>query len=137
MILKLHYVMELEVSYLAQQLQFYRMKENNMEIKKPKPIIDNDSAIYWQSAKNNKLMVQRVKNSNEYFLYSRQLTKNINDNDTEWIEVIGKGKIYSYTEVSAPAGPAFKEETPYIVASIELDEGARIISNIIRNSFSL
>ena len=103
-----------------------------MEIKKPKPIIDNDSAIYWQSAKNNKLMVQRVKNSNEYFLYSRQLTKNINDNDTEWIEVIGKGKIYSYTEVSAPAGPAFKEETPYIVASIELDEGARIISNIIK-----
>ena len=103
-----------------------------MEIKKPEPIIDNDSAIYWQSAKNNKLMVQRVKNSNEYFLYSRQLTKNINDNDTEWIEVIGKGKIYSYTEVSAPAGPAFKEETPYIVASIELDEGARIISNIIK-----
>ena len=103
-----------------------------MEIKKPEPIIDNDSAIYWQSAKNNKLMIQRVKNSNEYFLYSRQLTKNINDNDTEWIEVIGKGKIYSYTEVSAPAGPAFKEETPYIVASIELDEGARIISNIIK-----
>ena len=103
-----------------------------MDIKKPEPIIDNDSAIYWQSAKNNKLMVQRVKNSNEYFLYSRQLTKNINDNDTEWIEVIGKGKIYSYTEVSAPAGPAFKEETPYIVASIELDEGARIISNIIK-----
>ena len=103
-----------------------------MDIKKPEPIIDNDSAIYWQSAKNNKLMIQRVKNSNEYFLYSRQLTKNINDNDTEWIEVIGKGKIYSYTEVSAPAGPAFKEETPYIVASIELDEGARIISNIIK-----
>ena len=103
-----------------------------MDIKKPEPIIDNDSAIYWQSAKNNKLMVQRVKNSNEYFLYSRQLTKNIDDNDTEWIEVIGKGKIYSYTEVSAPAGPAFKEETPYIVASIELDEGARIISNIIK-----
>ena len=103
-----------------------------MDIKKPEPIIDNDSAIYWQSAKNNKLMVQRVKNSNEYFLYSRQLTKNINDNATEWIEVIGKGKIYSYTEVSAPAGPAFKEETPYIVASIELDEGARIISNIIK-----
>jgi len=102
-----------------------------MEYNKPIPIIDNDSKIYWESAKNNKLLIQYSKKSNEYFLYSKQLISNIDNNDIEWKEVSGKGKIYSFTEVYVPAGPAFKEETPYIVASIELEEGARIISNIV------
>ena len=102
-----------------------------MEYNKPIPLIDNDSSKYWESAKNNKLMLQRTKNSKEYFLYSKQLINNIDESDSEWVEVNGEGKIYSFTIVYAPAGPAFKDETPYIVASIELTEGARIISNII------
>tara|TARA_B100000686_G_scaffold136347_1_gene143612 strand:- start:17360 stop:17767 length:408 start_codon:yes stop_codon:yes gene_type:complete len=102
-----------------------------MEYEKPKPIIDNDSKVYWESAKNNKLIIQYSKKNNEYYLYSKQLISNIDSDDIEWIEVSGKGTIYSFTEVYVPAGPAFKEEVPYIVASIELEEGARIISNII------
>ena len=48
-----------------------------MEYNKPIPLIDNDSSKYWESAKNNKLMLQRTKNSKEYFLYSKQLINNI------------------------------------------------------------
>ena len=120
-----------EEFYQAQQHYFCLMKGSKMEYNKPIPIIDNDSKIYWESAKNNKLLIQYSKKSNEYFLYSKQLISNIDNNDIEWKEVSGKGKIYSFTEVYVPAGPAFKEETPYIVASIELEEGARIISNIV------
>ena len=123
--------MELEEFYRVQQLYFYQTREIEMEHKKPEPIIDHDSKIYWESAKNNKLMIQYSKNNKEYFLYSKQLISNIDSDDIEWKEVSGRGKIYSFTEVYAAAGPSFKEETPYIVASIELEEGARIISNII------
>ena len=102
-----------------------------MEIKKPRPTIDIDSKIYWEAAKNKKLMIQYSLDTKEYFLYSKQLTNSIDSKNIEWREVSGKGKIYSFTVVHAPAGPAFKDETPYIVASIELEEGARIISNIL------
>ena len=110
-----------------------------MNYTKPKPIIDDDSKNYWESAKLNKLVIQYSKNSNEYFLYSKQLINNIDDNDDneiEWKEVSGKGTIYSYSIIHAPAGPSFVEDTPYIVASIQLDEGARIISNIINSDLS-
>ena len=30
-----------------------------------------------------------------------------------------------------PAGPAFKPDAPYVVAIIELDEGARMMTNIV------
>jgi len=115
------------------------MRKNKMNYTKPKPIIDDDSKNYWESAKLNKLVIQYSKNSNEYFLYSKQLINNIDDNDDneiEWKEVSGKGTIYSYSIIHAPAGPSFVEDTPYIVASIQLDEGARIISNIINSDLS-
>ena len=102
-----------------------------MEIKKPRPTVDIDSKIYWDAAKNAKLMMQYSLDTKEYFLYSKQLINTTDSKNVEWREVSGKGKIYSYTVVHAPAGPAFKDDTPYIVASIELEEGARIISNII------
>ena len=93
--------------------------------------MDPDSKIYWDSANDKKLMVQYSIETEEYFLYSKQLTNATNSNKIEWRQVSGKGEIYSFTIVYAPAGPAFKEDTPYIVASIKLDEGARIISNIL------
>ena len=104
-----------------------------MEIKKPRPTIDPDSKIYWDAANDNKLMVQYSIETKEYFLYSKQLTNAADSKNIEWRQVSGKGKIYSFTIVYAPAGPAFKDDTPYIVASIELDEGARIISNVLTN----
>ena len=98
---------------------------------KPIPTIDADSIEYWSGAKAGKLMLQYSKVSNEYFLYSRSLGKTINDENIEWKEVSGNGEIYSFTYVHTPAGEAFKDDVPYIVAIITLKEGARIISNVI------
>ena len=107
-----------------------------MELKKPRPTIDPDSIIYWEAAKSNKLMVQYAADTNEYFLYSKRLTNAQDSSNIEWKEVSGEGKIYSYTVIHAPAGPAFTEEVPYIVASITLKEGARIVSNIITDNIN-
>ena len=100
-------------------------------INKPTPVIDSDSRQYWEGAKSKKLMMQYNKNSNEYFLYSSSLGGVKHNENIEWKEVSGRGDIYSFTLVHAPAGEAFKDDIPYIVALITLEEGARIISNII------
>lgn len=42
----------------------------------------------------------------------------------------GKGKIFSFTEVSAPPA-GFEDQVPYILAVIELDEGARLTAQIV------
>jgi len=42
----------------------------------------------------------------------------------------GKGKIYSFTEVTAgPAG--FELEAPYVLAIVELDEGSRLTAQVV------
>lgn len=48
----------------------------------------------------------------------------------EKCEFKGKGKIYSFTEISsAPAG--FEEQAPYVLAIIELEEGPRLTAQIV------
>ncbi len=42
----------------------------------------------------------------------------------------GKGKVVSFTEVSAPP-EGFEDQVPYVLAIIELDEGARLTAQIV------
>ena len=123
--------MELEVFSLVPAPLYFQMKRFKMIEKRPIPITDSDSDIYWKKAKEKKLYVQHCKTTNQYFLYSRQLISQIDETNVEWVEVSGKGTIYSFTIVYVPAGELFKDKIPYIVGSILLIEGARLISNII------
>jgi uncharacterized OB-fold protein len=102
-----------------------------MAYEKSVPSIDPDSAPYWDGAKAGKLMIQRCKKTGQAFLYSRQLVPGVVDSEVEWIEASGKGEIYSFTVARRPAGAAFQGDCPYVIASVTLAEGARIMSNVI------
>jgi uncharacterized OB-fold protein len=41
------------------------------------------------------------------------------------------GEIYSYTIARKPAGPVFAADVPYVIAMIALDEGPRMLTNIV------
>ena len=49
----------------------------------------------------------------------------------EWQKLSGKGKVYSYTIYQRVYHPGFKNDVPYSVAIIHLDEGPSMISNIV------
>ncbi len=94
-------------------------------------ILDAESKPYWDAAKKKKLLIQRCMDTGKCFLYSRRL-QNISISDNyEWIESEGKGTIYSFTIVFSAAGEYYADKVPYVVASINLTEGARIITNIL------
>ena len=46
------------------------------------------------------------------------------------IQFSGKGKVFSYTEITAPPA-GFEDQVPYILAIIELDEGAKLTGQIV------
>ncbi len=46
------------------------------------------------------------------------------------VQYSGKGTIYSFTEVTAPS-EGFEDQVPYVLAIIELDEGARLTAQIV------
>jgi uncharacterized OB-fold protein len=48
-----------------------------------------------------------------------------------WTEMSGRGKVYSFVVYHRVYHPAFKDKVPYVVAVVDLEEGPRIISNIV------
>jgi hypothetical protein len=49
----------------------------------------------------------------------------------EWVKVSGRGRLHTYTIVHQPANPAFRDDVPYVYAVVQLDEGPRMVSNIV------
>ncbi|RPH05224.1 MAG: hypothetical protein CBC53_005205 [Alphaproteobacteria bacterium TMED93] len=95
-------------------------------------LLDIDSFKFWEGAKKNKLLIQKSTISKKYFLYSRSFSGVAADESFEWVESSGKGTIYSFTISHIAGGSEFYvNKTPYIVASILLDEGVRLMSNIV------
>ena len=48
----------------------------------------------------------------------------------EWREATGRGTVYSFTETYVPIA-GFEDRVPYFIAMVDLEEGVRILANLI------
>ena len=100
---------------------------------KPLPIIDKISERFWQGCKKHELVIERCLNCGTYIYYPRLVCIKCISKNLEWVKVSGKGKLYSFSIVYRPPSEVFKEDVPYVVGLIELDEGVRLMSNIVNS----
>lgn len=98
---------------------------------KPLPVVDPESRPYWEALREGRLLLKRCGSCSRQHHYPRELCPYCGSDALEWSPVRGTGSVYSFTVARRPAGPAFKQDVPYVVAIIELDEGARMMSNIV------
>ena len=98
---------------------------------KPLPTVDPESAPYWSALKENRLILKHCRDCGRHHFYPRALCPHCHSDALEWSSARGTGSIYSFTVARRPAGPAFKADAPYVVAVIDLDEGARMMTNIV------
>lgn len=98
---------------------------------KPLPIIDPGSRPFWDAAREHRLSIPRCRSCENHFFYPRELCPFCHSGDLEWVDASGRGTVYSFTIVRKPAGPAFAADVPYVVAMIALDEGPRMLTNLI------
>lgn len=103
----------------------------NTMYEKPLPTVDPESAPYWSALKQHRLVLKRCLDCGRHHFYPRALCPNCHSDALEWTDARGSGSIYSFTIARRPAGPAFKADAPYVVAVVQLDEGARMMTNIV------
>ena len=98
---------------------------------KPIPIPDNASQPFWEGARNHKLLLQRCRDCGLHLFFPQSYCRTCLSENIEWFEASGKGRIHSFTVVHRPPNHTFEEDVPYVVAIIKLDEGPRMMSNIV------
>jgi uncharacterized OB-fold protein len=96
----------------------------------PKPDVYVPTNPFWDGARAGKLMLQFCKDTQRFQHYPRPVSIYTGSRNLEWREVSGRGSIYACTIVRVP-GPGLEGRLPLSVVTVELDEGVRIIANII------
>ena len=103
------------------------------EYNKPLPVPINPqlTAPFWKGARRGELVLPRCRTCSTVFFYPRELCPECLSSDLDWVTASGRGRVYSYTIVHQPAHPTFRGDSPYVYAIIQLDEGVRMVSNIV------
>jgi uncharacterized OB-fold protein len=98
---------------------------------KPLPQTDVETAPYWQALCRGQLLIKRCADCGEHHFYPRALCPHCYSERVDWVQSSGRGAIYTFTVARRPAGPSFQDDCPYIVALVQLDEGPRLMTNIL------
>jgi len=103
-----------------------------MELNRPLPSpITPEAQPYWDGLKENKLMLPKCDDCGKPFFYPRVLCPNCHSRNISWMQASGRGKLYSFQIAHRSLNRAFKVELPCVMAMIELEEGPRMMSNLI------
>ena len=84
---------------------------------------------YWAAAFEHRLLVQRCTRCGHHQFYPRPFCLACSSRQVAWQQVSGRGSVYSLTTVRIPVHPELPP--PYVVALVELDEGPRLLTNIV------
>lgn len=97
---------------------------------RPLPQPDQDSEVFWEGTKGGKLLVQHCAVCNRLQFFPRYFCTNC-AGPVDWVDTSGKGAVHTFTIVRQNHTPPFNELVPYVLAIIDLDEGVRMMGNVI------
>lgn len=92
------------------------------------PVPTPETRHFWDGTKKNELRLQRCTSCDEAYFPPRPFCPNCSSRDVEVFTATGRGRIHTFI-ISRFRSPGF--ETPYSLAVVELEEGPRMMTNIV------
>ncbi len=97
----------------------------------PPPAVNADSREFWEAAREHRLIIKRCDACTRVFFPPRYLCPFCWSDKTSCVQSSGRGTVYSYTVMYRAPAPEFAALAPYVVALIDLEEGPRMMANIV------
>ena len=95
------------------------------------PDITDVNNIHYEKLNDEMLMINKCEDCENHFFPPANHCPKCLSNHIQWVETSGEGSLYSWVEYHYAYHEAFKERLPYLVGIIELNEGCRIIANLV------
>ncbi|MDP6345873.1 MAG: Zn-ribbon domain-containing OB-fold protein [Alphaproteobacteria bacterium] len=106
------------------------MSEQEAQRPVPKANAFVPTDAFWQATQQGELMLQYCLDTGQFQHYPRPVSMYTGSRNLEWRQVSGKGTIYACTVVRVP-GPGLEGRVPLSVVTVELEEGVRILGNVL------
>jgi uncharacterized OB-fold protein len=99
----------------------------------PAPYVTPEVKEFWDATAQGKLVLPQCNKCQTLIWFPRPFCPECASTDVSWIDASGRGTIYSFTVNRRGVAdlPAYREAGEYVLAYVELDEGPRIMTNIV------
>jgi uncharacterized OB-fold protein len=98
---------------------------------KPVPRPSPETIPFWEAARAHRLLLPLCNHCGRFWFPPTQRCAHCLSADFVWRQARGTGHIYSFVVYHRVYHPGFEGAVPYVVAIVELDEGPRLITNIV------
>lgn len=95
------------------------------------PVADPVTAPFWESVRAHAMQIQQCDACERFVFYPRVVCPHCGSRALTWRPVAGTGVVHAFAIVHRHPNPAFAAEIPYVVALVELDEGVRMMTNLV------
>lgn len=100
-------------------------------VNRPIPSPTQATRPFWDAAAQGRLVFQRCSECKQAQSTPRLFCRHCMSEHLQWEASAGRGSIYTFTVNYRAANPHMTDKLPYVVAVVQLDEGVRLMANIV------
>jgi hypothetical protein len=103
---------------------------------KPLPVLTPTSREFYRGCAQGKLLYQQCTDCGTIVCFPKPFCSGCLGTNLQWRQSSGHGRLFSFTVTVAAAPTEFADSTPYILAIVKLDEGFKLMTNIVECDFN-
>ena len=101
------------------------------EIEYRKPATDWQTLAYWEGCGRGELVLQRCGDCGAVQHRPRGVCASCLSSGLEHFVASGRGRVHTFTVTHQNGQAAFRNACPYVLAYVDLEEGPRLMTNIV------
>lgn len=102
----------------------------NQPYEKFRPDVPFGHEPFWEALRRHELALQRCDACSTYRFIPTEICLCGSANAT-WTKIAGTGEVYTFTVVHRAPTPGYQTDVPYVIVHVTMDEGPRMISNLV------
>jgi hypothetical protein len=99
--------------------------------KKPVPRLDEENRWFFEACARHELYLQKCRVCGTLRYYPRALCPSCLSSAIDYVRASGRGRVHTFTVTRQNQAPGFRDELPYVMAYVELEEGPRVLTNVV------
>ena len=99
----------------------------------PAPFVLPEVKPFWDATAEGRLVLPKCTECGTFIWFPRPFCPECASTSVEWVQASGRGTVYSFTVNRRGVADmsAYREAGVYVLAYVELEEGPRIMTNIV------
>ena len=98
---------------------------------KPRPVPTPTSQPFWDALREERISMQRCDACQGWVHYPRTRCSHCLSDRLSWHDLADTGTVYTFSVSRQPTTPQFVDETPQVIAVVELDDGPRVTTTVV------